>query len=34
MTKELKELESFCQLLEKAADLKEHEEDKARHENN
>jgi hypothetical protein len=34
MTKELEELESFCQLLEKAADLKEHEEANTRHENN
>jgi hypothetical protein len=33
-SKELLLLESFIQLLEKAADLKEHEEDKARHENN
>jgi len=34
MSKELVKVEAFCQLLEKAADLKEHEEDKARHENN
>ena len=34
INQELILLESFVQLLEKAADIKEHEEDKARHENN
>lgn len=34
ITKELEELESFIQLLEKAADLKEHEEAHTPHENN
>lgn len=33
-SKELLLLESFIQLLEKAADIKEHEEDESRHENN